>query len=181
MQGSIYTAFADMIIETMGMASWNQLLDETQPPSQGIYTSGAQYDDSELFTMVALLVEKTGLPAEQLVEQFGVFLFAKLYENSPADISAIDNLRDFLLAIDSVIHAEVKRVHPQAYLPKFDYAIGENNSLILYYYSKRKLCHASVGLIKGAAEMFNEQITIEHPECMHNGASRCKLVVHFQE
>lgn len=181
MQGSIFTAFSDMIIEKMGMEQWNELITETKPESEGIYTKGAQYEDSELINMVVLLAEKTGQPIPLLLENFGHYLFSILYNNSPADLSKINNLRDFLLAIDSVIHVEVKRLHPTAYLPKFEYADGENNDLILYYQSKRKLCHASIGLIKGAADQFNQAISISHPECMHTGADKCKLIIEFKE
>ena len=179
MQGSIYTAFADMIIEQMGMEQWNELIIETQPESKGVYTSGEQYLDSELINMVVFLSNKTRIPAENLVTKFGEYLFDNLYRTSPVDLSKIDNLRDFLLAIDSVIHAEVKRLHPGAYLPKFEYEDENDDNLVLYYHSKRKLCHASIGLIHGAAKTFNENISIEHLECMHHGASRCKLVVNF--
>lgn len=180
MQGSIYTSFSDMVIEKMGMEQWNELLEKTNPPSQGVYTSGQQYEDSELINMVVALSEKTGIAAEKLVEAFGQYLFDSLYRTSPANVSHIDNLREFLLAIDSVIHVEVKRVHPDSYLPKFEYEDGENGELIMYYTSKRKLCHASIGLIFGAAKQFDEAIEITHPECMHDGAERCKLIVNFK-
>lgn len=180
MQGAIFTAFSDMIIDKMGMEQWNELLDKTEPASGGMYTSGEQYADDELVNMVVALSEKTGLAAEKLIEAFGIYLFDKLYASNPADVSDIDNLRDFLLAIDQVIHVEVKRLHPNAYLPKFEYEEGENDDLIMYYSSKRKLCHASIGLIHGASKQFGENISIEHPECMHSGAERCKLVVKFK-
>ena len=180
MQGSIYTAFSDMIIEKMGMEQWNELLEKTEPESKGFYTSGDQYADSELINMVVLLSEKTGASVESLVETFGEYLFSSLYKTSPADVSSISNLRDFLLAIDGVIHVEVKRLHPQAYLPKFEYEDGPDNALIMYYSSKRKLCHASIGLIRGAAKQFKQEIEITQPECMHTGADRCKLIVEFK-
>lgn len=181
MQGSIYTTFSDMIIDKMGMEQWNELLEKTNPPSKGVYTSGQQYDDSELINMVVVLSEKTGIPAEKLVEAFGQYLFDSLYRSSPADVSGIDNLREFLLAIDNVIHVEVKRLHPESYLPKFEYEDGEDGELIMYYSSKRKLCHASIGLIFGASKKFEEEIEIAHPECMHDGEKRCKLVIKFKD
>lgn len=179
MQGAIFTAFSDMIIEKMGMEQWNELIDKTSPTSKGIYTSGAQYEDSELINMVVALSEKTGIPAEKLVEAFGQYLFDILYKNSPVDVSKIDNLRDFLLAIEDVIHVEVKRLNPDSYLPTFKYEDGPNGELIMYYSSKRQLCHASIGLIFGAAKQFDEAIEISHPQCMHDGAQSCKLIVKF--
>ena len=180
MQGSIFTAFSDMIIEKMGMEQWNELLDKTDPESKGMYTSGEQYEDSELVNMVILLSEKTGAKPEDLIQAFGEYLFDSLYQNCPTDLSEIKTLREFLLSIHSVIHVEVKRLHPNAYLPVFEYEDGEGNDLIMYYSSKRKLCHASVGLIYGAAKQFKETISISHPECMHTGKDRCKLVVTFK-
>ena len=179
MQGAIFTEFSDMIIEKMGMEQWNELIDKTSPTSNGIYTSGAQYEDSELINMVVALSEKTGIPAEKLVEAFGQYLFDILYKNSPVDVSKIDNLRDFLLAIEDVIHVEVKRLNPDSYLPTFKYEDGPNGELIMYYSSKRQLCHASIGLIFGAAKQFDEAIEISHPQCMHDGAQSCKLIVKF--
>ena len=179
MQGAIFTAFSDMIIEKMGMEQWNELIDKTSPTSNGIYTSGAQYEDSELINMVVALSEKTGIPAEKLVEAFGQYLFDILYKNSPVDVSKIDNLRDFLLAIEDVIHVEVKRLNPDSYLPTFKYEDGPDGELIMYYSSKRQLCHASIGLIFGAAKQFDEAIEISHPQCMHDGAQSCKLIVKF--
>jgi predicted hydrocarbon binding protein len=181
MQGSIFTAFSELVIEQQGMAAWDEMLDKVQPASDGIYTKGQQYDDDELFALVGALAEKTGLPAPDLVRAFGQFLFGKLYANMPPNVGEIDNLRDFLLAIDSVIHVEVQRIHPDAYLPTFEYADTEDGDLVMYYESKRKLCHAAEGLILGAAAQFERQVNILHPECMHEGAERCKLVIQFKD
>ena len=112
MQGSIFTAFSDMIIDQMGMEKWNELLEKTNPSSGGVYTSGAQYEDSELINMVVLLSEQTGIAVDDLIESFGTYVFDILYKNSGVDVSSIDNLRDFLLAIDNVIHVEVQRPIP---------------------------------------------------------------------
>lgn len=180
MQGTIFTNFSEMIIDKMGMEQWNELLDETEPESKGIYTSGEQYADSELVNMVVALSEKTGIEMEKLIQAFGQYLFDSLWRNCPTDVSNIQNLREFLLSIHSVIHVEVKRLHPNAYLPKFEYEDGEGTDLIMYYSSKRQLCHASVGLIYGAAKQYNEEISISHPECIHSGKDRCKLVINFK-
>ena len=89
MQGSIFTAFSDMIIDKMGMEQWNELLEKTEPASQGIYTSGEQYEDSELVNMVVALSEKTGVEPETLIQAFGEYLFASLYEGCPTDLSKV--------------------------------------------------------------------------------------------
>lgn len=179
MQGAVFTAFSDMIIEKMGMEMLDDLIDLTNPESGGVYTAGGNYADSELFKMVGVLSEKTKVPAEDLVRAFGQYLFKKLYESCPTDISTITDLKTFLLAIDSVIHKEVKRLYPQSYLPSFAYEVQDDGSLVIFYNSDRKLCELAEGLIVGASEHFNHPIELAHPECLHRGDQHCKIIVSF--
>lgn len=181
MQGSIYTTLSEMVIEKMGMSVWNELLEKSTLESGGVYTKGMQYNDSEIMSLVTTLSEMTKIDIPTLVRTFGEYLFTHLYNSSPANITHIDNLKDFLFAIDNVIHKEVQRVHPKAYLPSFDYSEQENGDLVMFYQSKRKLCHLSEGLISSAAKYFEEKIIIKHPECMHDGADKCKLIISFEE
>jgi len=180
MQGTIFTSFSDMVIEKMGMECWNLLLNQTNPDSSGVYTAGAQYDDAELLQMVTLLSQQSGIAINDLLDAFGEHMFEKLYQNSPTDLSSINSLKDFLLAIDTVIHSEVKRVYPHAYLPTFKYPSPDANELEMHYSSKRKLCFVATGLIRGAAKKFSEKIQIDHPVCMHDGADHCELIIQFQ-
>ncbi|MEP7705696.1 heme NO-binding domain-containing protein [Paraglaciecola sp. 25GB23A] len=177
MQGLVFTALSDMVIDKMGLGMWNDVLNSVNPVSGGVYTKGMQYDDDELMAIVADISERTQIPVTDLVRTFGQYIFKYLFASSPADLSKVDNVRDFLLLIDGVIHKEVKRLYPQAYLPKFDYDTSTDGVLVMYYQSKRKLCHLSEGLIFSAAAQFNQTVTIDHPECMHNGAEKCKLII----
>lgn len=179
MQGSIYTVFADMVVEKLGIETWNELLDTVKPSSEGIYTKGMQYDDAEIMSLVGALSVKTGIDVTSLVRTFGGYLFIHLYNSSPANLSDIDDLKEFLLSIDSVIHKEVKRVYPHAYLPVFECSETPDGDLVMLYYSKRKLCYLSEGLILSAAFHFNQKISIKHPECMHDGSDKCKLIISF--
>lgn len=179
MQGIIFTALSDMVIERLGIEVWDQLLDEAQLPSQGVYTSGGRYDDTELLRLVGLLTARTGIPAPDLVRSFGEFLFAKLYASLPPNLQQCTDLRQFLLAIDGTIHKEVKRVYPDSYLPSFVCDDSNPQQLTMQYRSMRQLCHAAEGLIAGAAVQFGSHVSIEHPVCMHQGAEHCTLIVKF--
>ncbi|MDN3609944.1 heme NO-binding domain-containing protein [Vibrio ostreicida] len=181
MQGAVFTAFSDMIIEKMGMDTLDELIDKTEPESGGIYTAGGNYADSELLNMVVALSEKSNIPAEDLVRAFGQYLFKQLYDSCPTDVSQISDLKTFLLAIDGVIHKEVKRVYPQAYLPSFSYQELGDGSLEIFYNSDRELCELAEGLIVGASEYFSQPITLSHPDCLHRGDQHCKIVVEFKE
>lgn len=176
MQGSVFTSFSDMVIESLGMIAWTEILNKVNPESGGSYTSNARYDDQELLDLVGAYCDKTNTPPADAVRAFGEFLFGSLYQSAPETVKNINNLIEFLLIVDSVIHVEVKRLYPDVYLPEFNYEQTSNpNKLVMIYTSKRKLCHLSEGLILGAAKQFGSQISIEHTQCMHDGHENCRL------
>ena len=177
MKGAIFTILQEMIEEKMSVDLWDQLIEECDLPSQGIYTSAASYDDEEVFTLVARLVEKTGLPAENLLETFGEYLFLKLHSGLPTTVSLPDNFFDYMEKVDSVIHVEVKKLDRNAETPEISVLSRHGDKMIIKYFSEKKLCYLAIGLLKGAAAYFDEKVDIEMPICMHDGSHCCQLVL----
>ncbi|MCX9711136.1 heme NO-binding domain-containing protein, partial [Vibrio cholerae] len=81
MQGIIYTVLSDMVIEKFGVLFWDQMLEDLKPSSEGVYTSGQQYNDDELLAMVGYLSEKAQIPAPDLVRAYGEYLFTHLFNS----------------------------------------------------------------------------------------------------
>lgn len=179
MQGVIYTILSDMVIENYGMELWNDVISDAAIESGGAFTAGVQYNDSELIGIVTQLSQKLSVPVNDLVQSYGEYLFPKLLEQLPLDDIDMSNMRTFLLQVDSVIHKEVKRIHPDAYLPSFEYEENAKDSLTMLYRSKRKLCALSEGLLMGASKYFATPITIHHCKCMHKGDDHCRLEIHM--
>lgn len=175
MQGVIYTILADMMIESQGMGFWNQLLSDLELPSNGIYTAGIQYKDEELLQIVGYLTKKLNISEIELVRSYGRFLFPRLLKRLPSGYVELSSLKRFLLQVDEVIHKEVKRIHPDVYLPEFSYEDPGANELVMIYRSRRKLCSLSEGLIYGAGEYFKTPVQIKHPKCMLRGDDHCRL------
>jgi len=177
MQGTIFTLFNDLVTDQFGIEMWNELLHETQPQSQGVYTSALQYDDSELINMVVLLSQKTDIPTNTLVKEFGIYLFPKLATQSPVAIEPSSSMHDLLNMVGSVIHREVKRLYPDSYLPTIKYEDIEKYHGNLIYQSKRQLCMLCEGLIEGAGNYLQTDISICQTTCMHNGDDHCTLSI----
>jgi len=70
MQGSIFTSFSEMVIKKRGMTVWNELLEKVSACSQGNYTNGMQYGDSEIMTSLG---ELTAGIAHKINTPFGYF------------------------------------------------------------------------------------------------------------
>jgi hypothetical protein len=71
-----------------------------------------------------------------------------------------DNLFSFLNSIDQYIHPEVLKLYPDAELPRFEAEIKSDNEMTLDYMSSRKMSDLAIGLIKGAAKHFKEDVDI---------------------
>lgn len=177
MKGVIFNVLEEMVIETCGMQTWNEVLQSQN--ADGIYTSGDSYPDEELFGLVTEVSARLEQPIETVIEAYGVYLFKQLASRYPMFVDQCDNLRDFLISVDTVIHIEVKKLYDSPNLPDFEYDESRNDQLVMKYQSPRKLCVLAEGLIRGAAEHYGETIVIDHPVCMHKGADHCDLVVRF--
>lgn len=179
MKGVIFNVLEEMVIDQCGMEAWNEILNQLS--LDGVYTAGESYPDNELFNLVQCISEKTGMPAETLVEAFGEFLFDRLKERYPIFVESEKNLKAFLLSVEDVIHLEVKKLFNNPNLPTFTYTELSDKELLMRYSSPRKLCLLAEGLIRGAAKHYNSAISISHPVCMHKGSPHCDLIIRFEQ
>lgn len=178
MKGIVFNVFSDLVTDSFGWEIWDQLIENTKPASQAIYTSADIYPDDELISYVTELSKITGTAAPDLVRAFGKYMMHKFKTMHPEFLDG-HNAKSFLASVHNVIHVEVKKLHPDSLLPKFEYEDESDDTLTMLYSSERKLCHLAEGLVQGVGEVFNEAIAIEHPECMHDGAEKCRVELCF--
>jgi len=179
MKGIVFNLLNDMVENKFGMATWDQILASTG--LDGVYVSVGTYPDEELLALVNAASSLTNTPPIDLVRSFGEFMIGGFKKNHSLFFDQHDNLRDFLLSVDQVIHVEVRKLHPEAILPEFQYDSSNKYELTMIYRSARKLCALAEGLILGAAREYDEPIQLSHETCMHHGAGSCELKVQFHE
>jgi len=173
MKGLIFNHLAEMVEEAFGMEAWDAILQRTD--NSGIYIATDTYPDQELMDLVSAAHFVSDSPVNEFVKTFGEYIFPHFRDSHPQFFSDKMTLKSFLLTVDHIIHVEVRKQNVGAILPKLEYKDESDNELTLYYSSPRKLCHLAEGLIAGAAAHFNTRYTLEHLECMHNGAKVCTL------
>jgi len=74
-----------------------------------------------------------------------------------------------------VIHKEVRKLYNSPNLPTLDCEDIDEKTLLVKYYSPRKLCLLAEGLIRGAAQHYQTEYSLNHETCMHKGADQCLL------
>ena len=178
MKGIVFNIFSDLVTDNFGLETWDALIERTNPGSQAVYTSGEVYPDEELVAYVTELSAITGAAAPQLIKTFGKYMMHKFKGMHPEFLDG-HSAKSFLESVHGVIHVEVKKLHPDSLLPTFEYESSGDDNLTMIYSSPRKLCALAEGLVEGVGQVFDESIELRHPECMHEGADRCRLELKF--
>ena len=91
-------------------------------PSGGAYTAVGTYDHGEMWSLVIELGKATGTPVPHLMHAFGEHLFHRFTVVYPVLFEKASSAFDFLQKLEGLIHAEVRKLYPDAELPRFDIA-----------------------------------------------------------
>lgn len=175
MKGSVYNGFESYVTETYGLGVWQKSLEFCSFENKGVYLASETYDDRELVSLIAAVSSFTPKTSAEIQRDFGQYFFKTLFSLIAVHVKHIDNLFDFLRAVDDVIHVEVKKADPLAYTPSFFYDQPQSNVLVMRYMSSRKMCFFAEGLIAGAAEYYQEVPEIEQLKCVHCGDDYCLI------
>jgi len=181
MKGVVFIALNELVESQYGMAAWEQILAEVNPECGGIYTSTEEYPDEEVVRFVQVISKTLNVDSSIVTRSFGNFLFGELNKKYDIFTRLSEDFFAFLDSIENVIHKEVRKLYNSPNLPTLDCTIVDDKTLIMQYHSPRKLCYLAEGLIQGAAEYYDKEITIEHPVCMHDGAAKCEIHVKIKD
>ena len=175
MKGIIFNLLEDVVVKTHGDAAWDQLLE--QADLDGVYTSLGSYDDAEIMQLVSAAGSSLSLSDDEVLRWFGRQAIPGMAERWPGFFAAHEKTIPFLRTLNSVIHPEVRKLYAGAYCPHFDFTSPTDESLLMGYRSPRQLCGLAHGFILGAGDHYGDELTVQHLECMHDGADRCLIAV----
>ncbi|MEM6821343.1 MAG: heme NO-binding domain-containing protein [Verrucomicrobiota bacterium] len=164
MKGVVFTEFLEMVEDQFSDEIADELLDSCDLPSGGTYTAVGTYDHSEMVTLIVRLSELTGQSTPELIHVFGLYLFGRFTVLYPSFLEGVNSCMDFLEGIEDIIHAEVKKLYPDAQLPKFDVERPDRDTLIMIYRSERHLGDLAHGLIEQCITHFGESIHVKRED-----------------
>ena len=164
MKGVVFTEFLEMVEEKFSPDTADQIIEAVDPPSGGAYTATGTYDFEELASLVTELSHESNIPIPHLLEAFGKHLFTRFYAGYPQFFDGVSSTIEFLPLVDGYIHGEVRKLYPDAELPKFECDTSDPNRLVMDYSSKRPLAEFAKGLILGCIDHFGDDVTFEHED-----------------
>jgi Haem-NO-binding len=161
MKGLVFREFLDMVEQRFSPEAADRMIAASGVASGGAYTSVGTYHHSEMVQLVTALAAQTGRPVAGLMRTFGHHLaqrFAALY---PSFFAAKPTMFDFLASVDAEIHVEVRKLYPDAELPRFEVRGRDDDGMTLVYFSSRHLGDLAHGLIEGVALHYGEHVHVQ--------------------
>ncbi len=170
MKGIVFTEFFEMVEQAHGYEMVDQLIMDNDLPSGGVYTAIGTYAHKEMVTLVVDLGKKTATSVPILLHAFGKHVFGTFEKGYPMFFKGANNAFDFLESIEKYIHVEVKKLYPDAQLPRFTTRRIDDNTLEMIYHSERSMADFALGLIEKTFEHYGEKATIKREDLVENGS-----------
>ncbi len=177
MKGVVFTEFIEFVEDKFSAEIADEIIDSSELSSGGAYTSVGTYDHREILQLVSALSEKTAIPAPDLVRSFGRHLFTVLISAFPQFLEGIKSSFDFLKTIENHIHIEVRKLYPDAELPRFEYHSPSENTLEMIYHSKRPFGDLAHGLIEGCAIHYGESLSVQRKDLSTENGSAIRFIL----
>lgn len=161
MKGIVFTEFIDMVEKQFGLEIADHIIESSDLASSGIYTRVGTYSHFEMVTLVTALSNKTGISISELLNAYAQHFFQVLLLSYPDFFKNQHSCFTFLESVEQYIHPEVLKLYPDAELPRFETEMKDDNTLIMTYYSERKMADFAQGLIEATIDHFKEEITLD--------------------
>lgn len=155
MKGIILSEFIEFLEVRLGEDTAQSIINDSQIKTGGAYSRVGLYDYQELLQLLNQTVVETSQEAGDLLQEFSDHLFMVFKRDYHTFFEGVGSAGEMLTQIDNHIHVEVKKLYPDAELPKFDYT-KDHNVLTLNYSSPRPLAAVAYSLVNACLKYFGE-------------------------
>lgn len=176
MKGFIFSEFIEMVEGLYGYAFVKQMINNTELSSDGFYISISTYPVQELVDMVTFVSTYKKIPVNDLLIDFGKYMFPKFVLSFPQFFVESQSFYPFLGKLDDIIHVGVRNQFPAAETPSIKTQMRQDMSMELFYSSPRKMGYFALGMLEEAAEYFHQNVEISM-EILRKDGSNVKFLI----
>ncbi|WP_425098762.1 heme NO-binding domain-containing protein [Tropicibacter sp. S64] len=160
MKGFVFTELLAMAEEAIGEARVDAVLDRLALESDGAYTAVGNYPCGELMQIVEALSVETGLAGAELQRRFGHWVMQVFRERYGGFFEGKRSALEMLEAVEGEVHVEVRKLYPDAELPRFVTTRDGQGGVTMDYRSPRPLVPFCLGLIEACGAAFGTPLDI---------------------
>ncbi len=161
MKGLIFSEFLEYVEAVYSPEVVDDIIDASDLPSGGAYTTVGSYRHQELVRLVKALSGHSGVSTSGILREFGKHLFGRLIAGFPHFTHNAKSTFDLLYSVEDYMNQEVRKLYPDAKLPTFSFESAHPNQFIVIYHSSRPFVDLAHGMIEGVVDYFGEDIDIK--------------------
>jgi hypothetical protein len=181
MKGIVFTEFLSLVEDKFGLETVDEIIQKSDLPSKGIYTSIGTYNFSEMLSLLLHLSEKTSLSIDELLYTYAEHFFGVLVGTYGELLNRYKDPIEMLASIENHIHVEVRKIYPDAELPTFTVLEKTDNKLVLEYMSSRAMYSFGLGLMHKTFEHFGQKAEITLDKIKSDGTKVNYTIVKISE
>lgn len=163
MYGMVHTAARSMVLETMGEAAWQNILEQADLDGE-YFISGQNYSDEVTFALIGAVTKVSRIETAALLKIFGQYWIGYTAKSPYGTMFRVggDRLDTFLMNLNRM-HASVHSTMPASRMPSFELLRKENGRIDVLYTSDRNgLLPFVEGLLSGLMDYFGETGHVTH-------------------
>lgn len=164
MKGVVFVELLEMADKAVGEEAVDRVIARCPLSSGGAYTAVGTYPAEELGHLVTAFSEAAGAPPEALQRSFGHWMLTRFAETYPAFFQAQPDAFTMLESVEGEVHTEVRKLYPDAELPKFETERLACGALRMTYISPRRLADFCHGLIEACLAHYGEKADIQRTD-----------------
>jgi hypothetical protein len=176
MHGIIFGELKKLVDARLGGDTWRGLLKESGLEAK-VYMPVTEYPDEDAVNIIEALSRHTGKSTREVFEEFGEFIAPDLMALYRHMIKPEWRTLELLENTENTIHRVVRIRNPGARPPELK-CTRDGDEVLITYTSARRMCGVAVGIVRGLARHYDENITIQELSCMSVGAAACRILVH---
>ncbi|MFC5624354.1 heme NO-binding domain-containing protein [Algoriphagus winogradskyi] len=170
MYGLVNKSIQELITTNFGEEKWD-IIKLNSGIEIDYFISTEPYDDSITFKLAQAASEELNVSVDEILFVFGEWWILKTGNEKYGGLMKAggNNLKEFLINLP-LFHDRIMLLYPKLTPPEFEIAEIEENSLVLYYISKRDgLVGFMKGLLSGLGKLFETPVEIDHINSKENG------------
>lgn len=176
MRGVVFTELIEFVESALGFEISDKMIEMANLSNHGVFTQGGNYPFEHMQKLLTSLSTITGKKPQELLFIFGEHLFTVLVKLYAKDIKDAKTSINFIESVENYVHVEVKKLYPDADLPRFITEEKSDSHLILIYKSEKKLEAFAHGLMVACGKYFGENLEISY-ETISDKPYKVKFVI----
>lgn len=182
MKGIVLIELLKMAERALGEDAVDQIIDSCKLPSGGAYTAVGRYSCDELMALVQAISDHSGVASADLKRQFGQCMLAHFAENYSHFFADKPDALAMLEAVENEVHVEVRKLYPDAELPRFESErLDGQDALRLTYHSPRDLGDFCQGMVEACVAHFGTPAQIDRCDLGTPGETVAEFTVRLKD